>query len=68
MHKGGQVPVRNTDGYRQPTGPKNMGSGVGSMADIYRHGSQGPTPCENYESGKPGLGGDNCGTDGTQKG
>ena len=57
--KGGEVPVRSTDRYAEPCGPKNMGAGVGSMADVYRQGSQGPTPCENYESGKPGLGGDN---------
>lgn len=53
--EGGEVPVRSDFHYNPPKGPRNMGSGVGSMADIYRQGSQGPTPCDNSESGTPGA-------------
>ena len=59
--RGGEVPTKGVMGYAQPQGPKNMGVGVGANADIYNQGSQGPTPCDNDESGMPGLGGDNCG-------
>jgi hypothetical protein len=52
---GGEVPTRTDFHYATPRGPKNMGSGVGSMADIYKVGSQGPVPCDNSESGSPGA-------------
>ena len=53
--EGGEVPVRSDFHYDPPKGPKNMGTGVGSMADIYKVGLQGPAHCDNDESGSPGA-------------
>ena len=64
--EGGEVPCKDVFRYNPPQGPKNMGTGVGSMAEVYNQGSQGPTPCENYESGTPGIGGETL-SDGTQE-
>src|SRR5262245_55034561 len=44
MSNGGDVPTK-MGSYCAPCGPKNMGHGVADNASVYRHGSQGPTPC-----------------------
>jgi hypothetical protein len=48
---GGEVPRVGVFRYDPPKGPKNMDT----KGDVYRQGSQGPTPCENYESGTAGA-------------
>jgi hypothetical protein len=64
---GGEVPCKDVFRYDPPKGPKNMGTGVGSHADIYNVGSQGPTPCDNDESGSPGALNTRVLDDGTQE-
>jgi hypothetical protein len=55
MSNGGDVPVKGVMGYASPKGPKNMGSGPGSMADVYKVGTQGPVNCDNDEGGSAGA-------------
>jgi hypothetical protein len=53
--------------YSPPQGPSNINDrkAPGLHGSTYRQGSQGPTPCDAYESGSPGLGGKNHGNDGS---
>jgi hypothetical protein len=54
---------RDVLNYKPPQGPSNIGDAKspGLHGSVYRQGTQGPTPCDNDESGGPGLGGDNSG-------
>jgi hypothetical protein len=59
--QGGGTP--GTIPYSPPQGPSNINDpkSPGLHGSVYPQGSQGPTPCENYETGSPGLGGKNHG-------
>ena len=61
---------RDVLNYAPPQGPSNIGDrkSPGIHGSVYRQGTQGPTACDNDETGSVGLHGDNCGVEGTQKG
>ena len=59
---------RDVNNYQPPQGPSNImdRKSPGLHGSVYRQGTQGPTPCDNDETGSPGLHGENKGTDGNQ--
>ena len=58
---------RDVMNYSPPTGRAPGTSGPGLGGSVYRQGTQGPTTCDNDETGSPGLHGDNCGVEGSQE-